>query len=325
MALNAIKIHNLTINPPVFLAPLAGITDGPFRRIVKKFPVGMVFSEMLSTQAVVRENKKTLKMAKFYPEERPFAIQIMGSNPEFMRDSAMKFQDLGASIIDINMGCPQSKVIKTFSGAALLKDLKLAEIIIKQVKKSIKIPLSIKIRLGWDEKSFVHTEIARIAEDNGVDLITVHGRTRSQFFSGQANWEEIKKVKERVKIPVIANGDIISPETAKKCLESSQADGIMVGRGAIGRPWLFDSIVKYLQTGEISPEPSNEEKFFIITEHLNNIESHYNYPISVFLSRKHAAWHTKRSENGSAIRDKIHRATSINEIRDLLKSFFYSA
>jgi tRNA-dihydrouridine synthase B len=322
MALNAIKLQNITINPPVFLAPLAGVTDGPFRRIVKKFPVGMVFSEMLSTQAVVRENEKTLKMAKFYPEEAPFAIQIMGSKPEFMRDSAMKFQDLGAAMIDINMGCPQAKVIKTSAGAALLKDLKLAEDIIKNVKKSIKIPLSIKIRLGWDLKDLVHTKLARIAEDNGVDLITVHGRTRSQFFSGHVNWEEIRRVKECVKMPVIANGDIISPETARKCIEVSGADGIMVGRAAVGRPWLFESIVKFLETGELIPEPTNEMKFSLIMKHLEYIESHYNYPVSVFLSRKHASWHTKKIQNGALIRDKIHRAESIDEIRGLLEGYY---
>jgi len=322
MALNAIKIQNTLINPPVFLAPLAGITDGPFRRIAKKFPIGMVFSEMLSTQAVVRENEKTLKMAKFYPEESPFAIQIMGAKPDFMRDSAMKFEELGASMIDINMGCPQPKVVKTFSGAALLKDLRLAEEIIKKVKKSIKIPLSIKIRLGWDIKNLVHTRIARIAEDNGVDLITVHGRTRSQFFSGNANWDEIRKVRECVKIPLIANGDIISNETAQKCLEISGADGIMVGRAAIGRPWLFAEIVRFLEKGEVIGEPSSEVKFSIIMEHLEYIKSQYNFPVSLFLSRKHASWYTKRIQNSSLIRDKIHRAESFDEIKALLKIIF---
>lgn len=321
MRLNPFVIDGLVIDPPLVLAPIADVTDSPFRRICKRYPVGLVYSEMISSQSLVRKNKKTLDMTRFYGDEVPIALQIMGADPNVMADAARILQDLGANMVDINMGCPQPKVIKANSGAALLKDLNLAASIIRAVRKAITIPLSIKIRLGWDWDNLVHTQLAYIAQEEGVNLITIHARTRSQFFSGKAKWDEIKRAKERVKIPIIANGDVVSGETAVQCIIESCGDGLMIGRGALGSPWIFKEVYDHL-TGIPKSSPSPEDIFRIILDHLALIEEFYGHPRSLYISRKHSAWYIKNYPGSAELRAKIHRAQSVDEIRELLTKFF---
>ncbi|MCW8952622.1 MAG: tRNA dihydrouridine synthase DusB, partial [Rhodospirillales bacterium] len=244
----ALRIGSVVLNSPVVLAPMSGVTDMPFRRLVKSFGVGLVVSEMIASQAMIRANRKTMKIASPCADEYPMSVQLAGCEPEIMAEAARLNVDRGASIIDINMGCPVKKVIKGDAGAALMRDERLAGRIIEAVVKSVDLPVTVKMRLGWDDSSRNAATIARIAQDAGAQAVTVHGRTRAQFYKGQADWEAIMAVKDAVKIPVIGNGDVASPQDALKLLEKSGADGVMVGRATYGQPWLLMQIERYLET-----------------------------------------------------------------------------
>ena len=266
MYLHELNIGNLKLENNILLAPMAGITDLPFRLICEKYNPGMVTTEMVSSKAILYNDEKTKKLINITNEKRPVSIQIFGSDIEAMSYTSKYVSNI-ADDVDINMGCPAPKVTKNGDGSSLLKDINHAGEIIEAVVKNSTVPVSLKIRLGWDKENIVATEIAKIAEQAGVSMITVHGRTRSEFYSGKSNLEEIAKVKENVGIPVIGNGDIIDEESAENMFKKTNVDGIMIGRGAIGNPWIFEKVKYYLKTGNKLQELSLNEKRKIITEH----------------------------------------------------------
>ncbi|MCD4754419.1 MAG: tRNA dihydrouridine synthase DusB [Deltaproteobacteria bacterium] len=320
--LQTLKIGPVVLPNPVFLAPMAGITDYPFRRLVRSFGAGLVVSEMISSQALVRNSARSVRMAGTAEEEFPLAVQISGSDPVIMAEAARINESLGAAIIDINMGCPQRKIVKTGAGASLMRDEVPAARVIEAIVKAVSVPVTVKIRLGWDHKSINGAGIAKIAQDSGASLVAVHGRTRSRMFSGKADWSAIKRVKEAVSIPVIANGDIQSPKDASLCLEVSGADGIMVGRGALGRPWLFDQILHFLKTGKDKSPPSLEDQYAVAKKHFEHIVDFYGFPVGLWLSRKHLAWYTKGLYGSALFRKSLNNTKSIDEVKELFRRFY---
>lgn len=321
MYLHELKIGNVKLKNNILLAPMAGITDLPFRMICHKFEPGLVTTEMVSSKAIFYNDEKTKLLMKIDNEPKPVAIQIFGSDKEAMAFAAKYVSEI-AQIVDINMGCPAPKVVKNGDGSKLLLDLKQAEEIIKSVVENSKVPVTLKIRLGWDKEHIVATEIAKIAEKNGISSITVHGRTRSEFYSGKANLEEIRKVKEAVKIPVIANGDIIDEETAEEMFEKTKCDGIMIGRGTLGNPWIFEKIKYYLKTGNKIKETNIKERQEIIKEHLKlEIQEKGEYT-GIREFRKHLAYYTKKLPNSSSFRNKINTLENKEEVIHAIDKYF---
>lgn len=316
------KIGPVILSSRVFLAPMAGITDYPFRCLARSCGAGLVVSEMIASQALIRNSARSVRMVGTAQKEFPLAVQISGSDPFVMTEAARINESLGAAIIDINMGCPQRKIVKTGAGANLMRDEVLAGRIIESIVKAVGIPVTVKIRLGWDHKSVNAAGLAKIAQNSGASLVTVHGRTRNQMFSGKADWPAIREVKESVSIPVIANGDIKGPKDAGLCIEISNADGIMVGRGALGRPWLFDQILHFLETGKDKRPPGLEEQYAIITRHFEHIVDFYGLPVGLRLSRKHLDWYTKGLHGSALFRKCLNNAKSVNEVRELLECFY---
>ncbi len=319
--LKPLTIGHLKIPNNVFLAPLAGITDYPFRRIARKFGAGLTYSEMIASQAVVRGNKRSAKMASTAWKEFPLAVQISGSDPSVMARAARINQELGAAIIDINMGCPQRKIVKTGAGAALMLEPDLAAHIVKRVVESVTIPVTVKMRLGWDPKNMNAPILAKMVEQAGASLITVHGRTRSQMFSGKADWKAIGYVKRAVGCPVIANGDIMTPDDALECLKRSGADGIMIGRGALGRPWIFREVTTLLNGNGLVGQAQLHLVLHTAMEHIHALADFYGEPIAVWMARKHLAWYTKGLKGSSAFRKSINAAQTIDVISRQLEDF----
>ena len=321
MYLKEIDIGNVKCKNNIFLAPMAGITDLPFRLICEKFEPGLVVTEMVSSKALLYNDEKTKKLLNTQNEKRPISMQIFGSDKEAMAYGAKYVSSL-ADIVDINMGCPAPKVTKNGDGSKLLSDIDKAGEIIDSVVKNSTVPVTLKIRLGWDKEHIVATEIAKIAEKLGVSAIAVHGRTREEYYSGKANLDEIRKVKEAVNIPVIGNGDIVDEETAKNMFEKTGVDGIMIGRATIGNPWIFERVRYYLETGEKLPKVSLEEKFKIIKEHfLLEIQEKGEYT-GIREFRKHLAYYSKGLPNSSEFRSKINVLESKKEVIDSLNQYF---
>ena len=321
MYLKELNIGNVKCKNNIFLAPMAGITDLPFRLICEKFEPGLVVTEMVSSKALLYNDEKTKTLLKIDGEKRPISMQIFGSDEEAMAYGAKYVSSL-ADIVDINMGCPAPKVTKNGDGSKLLTDLEKAGKVIKAVVKNSTVPVTLKIRTGWDKEHIVATEIAKIAESLGVSAITVHGRTRDEYYSGKADLEEIRKVKEAVNIPVIGNGDIVDEESAKAMFEKTGVDGIMIGRGAIGNPWIFQKIQYFLETGEKMPDVSLEERFAIIKQHfLLEIAEKGEYT-GIREFRKHLAYYSKGLSNASEFRNKINGLESKEEVIDELEKFF---
>ena len=320
MYLKKLKIGNVELENNLILAPMAGVTNLPFRIVCKEFGPGLVCTEMASSRAMFHNDQKTKRLFNTEGEKRPISFQIFGSDEETMAYAA-KYVSGFADIIDVNMGCPAPKVVKNGDGSKLLLDLEQAEKVIKAVVENSKVPVTLKIRKGWDKENIVATEIAKIAENAGISAITVHGRTRSEFYSGKADLEIIKKVKETVKIPVIGNGDIVDEESAYNMFEKTNVDGIMIGRGSFGNPWIFRNIKHYLETGEKLPAPSNEEKLEVMKKHIN-LAVEEKGEIAVKELRKHIAWYTKNLKNSSEFRSKINTIETKEELLEMLEAYF---
>ena len=302
---------------PIFLAPMAGVTDSAFRIIVRELAGEknlLMFSEMVSAAGIHYRNEKTLSMLKTLPEERPVAIQLFGSDPDICAEAAEFVENFSeVAAIDFNMGCPVPKVVKNGEGSALMKNPELAGKILSAMKKKISLPLSVKIRLGFDEENLNAVEIAKVAEDSGVDFIAVHGRTRQQFYSGVANWEEIAKVKTAVKIPVIANGDVRDFESFDEILKITKADGVMIGRAAQGNPWIIGNLLKYFRTGEKNLSPTLPERKKIMRRHFEKLLETKGEYIGVREMRSHAAWYTKGLRGGAELRNLFNRAENADD------------
>lgn len=305
----------------IFLAPMAGITDLPFRLICKDLGCGLVFTEMVSAKGLYYSDSKTKQLLEIDEKEIPAAVQIFGSDPYIMAKVTEQLNNSNANIIDINMGCPTSKITRNGDGSALLLNPKLVGEIIKEVCTVSTKPVTVKIRKGWDENNINAVEIAKIAEQNGAKAITVHGRTREQYYSGKADWEIIKNIKATVSIPVIGNGDVFIPQDAKDMLDYTGCDAIMVGRGALGNPWVFKRIISFLDNGYDLPVPTVKEKIQMIEKHMTMLIQYKGEYTAVREMRKHIAWYIKGIKNCSVIKDRVFKLNSpediIHEIRKL--------
>lgn len=321
MYLKKLQIGNVELGNNLILAPMAGVTDLPFRKICKKYGnPGLVCNEMVSSKAIFYKDEKTLKMINTY-EEKPISMQIFGNEPEIMGNAAEFLSDY-CDILDINMGCPAPKVVKNGDGSRLLLDLDLVKRIVEEVVKRSKKPVTVKIRKGWDNDHVVAVEAAKIIEKAGAAAIIVHGRTREEFYTGKADWDIIKKVKESVSIPVIGNGDIKNEEDAKRMFEETGADGIMIGRGTLGNPWLFKQIAYYLENGKKLPEIPKEEKYKVILEHFELLLKEKGEYTATREIRKHIAWYVKGLPNATDIRNKINQVETEKEFKQILNTYF---
>ncbi len=320
MYLKKLKIGNVELKNNLILAPMAGVTNQPFRMICKEFGPGMVCTEMASSRAIFHDDKKTNRLLTTEGEKRPISMQIFGSDEETMAYAANYVSQM-ADIVDINMGCPAPKVVKNGDGSKLLLDLEQAEKIMKAVIQNSKVPVTLKYRKGWDKDNLVAVEIAKIAEKVGIAAITIHGRTRSEFYAGKADLEIIKQVKQAVSIPVIGNGDVIDEESAFRMFEETGVDGIMIGRGSFGNPWIFKKISYFLETGKKMPEISLEERLQIMKQHID-LAVKEKGEIAVKELRKHIAWYTKNLKNSSEFRNSMNQLETEAELINKIEEYF---
>ena len=317
-----LEIKGVEIDPPVALAPIAGVTDLPYRRLVKEQGCGLVYTEMVSAKGLIHGNDKTEKLLTIDPDERPVALQLFGDEPEVLAEAA---QIVAAKsepeFIDLNVGCPAPKIVSSGYGSALMKRPKLLGQIVSAMDNAVEIPITVKIRAGWDDEQRNAVEIAKIAEANGAQALAVHGRTREEFYQGQADWEIIKKVREALTVPVFGNGDVFGPKDAERMLAETDCDGVLIGRGAKGNPWIFKRVAHYLAQNELLAEPDAQEKITTALNHLKKLVEYKGEYVGVREMRKHAAWYLKGLKNCTEIKDRINQAENLNEMQSILKEY----